>query len=340
MYFDPAPKEKKEDLFNFEEEYLALKRAFKRYNLIAIKGLRRTGKTSLMRVVFNEIEKPKCFIDSRELAPYTPHQTYLYILKKIEESTTSIFEKILGRITEIEVGITLKIEREMLAKVLENINKKSEFYLFIDEVQLLKRARLDEFLAYIVDRYKNIKIVISGSEIGLLDEFLGEEDASPLFGRAKKIIDIKRLTPPQSKQFLQKGFEQAGIKISKEEIAQAVNELDGIIGWLTLYGFYRIEEREALEKVKENASEMVKKEIEAFLKNRAQAKNRYIAILEALSQGAKSWKEIKTYLTIKEGKRIPDIRLATYLKTLRNYGFIEKKGGYRLTDPLIKEALR
>ncbi|MCD6330835.1 MAG: ATP-binding protein, partial [Thermoplasmata archaeon] len=70
MYFDPEPKSKKEDLYNFEKEYKALHNAIKRNErIIVIKGIRRTGKTSLMKVVYNELKNPKAFIDGRIIPP-------------------------------------------------------------------------------------------------------------------------------------------------------------------------------------------------------------------------------------------------------------------------------
>jgi AAA+ ATPase superfamily predicted ATPase len=55
MYFSPQVKEKKEDFFNYELMQEELKKAIadRLVPLIAIYGLRRTGKTSLIRVVLN-----------------------------------------------------------------------------------------------------------------------------------------------------------------------------------------------------------------------------------------------------------------------------------------------
>ncbi len=61
MYFDPEPKNKKEDLYNFEDEYEGLHSAIRRNErIIVIKGVRRTGKTSLMKVVYNELKCRRC----------------------------------------------------------------------------------------------------------------------------------------------------------------------------------------------------------------------------------------------------------------------------------------
>ena len=48
MYFDPAPKTKRKDLYNFDEELRKFIEAIKGSDrLILVTGLRRTGKASL-----------------------------------------------------------------------------------------------------------------------------------------------------------------------------------------------------------------------------------------------------------------------------------------------------
>jgi AAA+ ATPase superfamily predicted ATPase len=52
--------------------------------MIVIKGLRRTGKSSLMRVALNETKVPHIFIDLRLSTPFTPENFYQYFLKELE----------------------------------------------------------------------------------------------------------------------------------------------------------------------------------------------------------------------------------------------------------------
>ncbi|CUX77151.1 hypothetical protein [Thermococcus chitonophagus] len=41
----------------------------------------------------------------------------------------------------------------------------------------------------------------------------------------------------ESYDSLRKGFEELNLEVPEEEIREAVEELDGIVGWLTLYGY-------------------------------------------------------------------------------------------------------
>jgi hypothetical protein len=50
MLFDLEPKSSREDLFDFEAELNSVINGIKNEKITVIKGLRRTGKTSLMKV--------------------------------------------------------------------------------------------------------------------------------------------------------------------------------------------------------------------------------------------------------------------------------------------------
>ena len=153
---------------------------------------------------------------------------------------------------------------------------------------------------------------------------------------------MKRLTRDKASEFLQLGFKEQDMSVPGEEISEVISLLDGIIGWLTSYGYYRLRmtHEEALERVLEEGSQLVKKELENFLAIRQVARTRYLTILKLLTRPLK-WSEIKRGLQIELGQKIADNRLTNYLKELYNYGFIEKtREKYHLADPLIREAVK
>ncbi len=352
MYFSIGPKERKGDFFNFEQEYKELKEAiYGPHRIIVIKGLRRTGKTSLMRVVYNEIKGPKIFIDTREIPEITAKCVNLFMREIFLDyvKKEKILEAIFSYIKSIELGlkVTLRKERPILSKLLIEINEELErkgkkLTIFIDEAQVLKRVGFDRLLAFIYDRLKNFKVILAGSEIGLLDELIGIESGAPLYGRAKKIIEIKRLERDKSVQFLKLGFSQVKKRVSEEEINEVVDKLDGIIGWLTAYGFYSLEKghEEALKKTLTEGSKIIADEIEKFLSNRKIARKRYLSILSLLSIKPLTWTEIERGLTVR-GDKVPESRLSQLLESLQDYGFVEKANGhYKLSDPLIVGAVK
>jgi AAA+ ATPase superfamily predicted ATPase len=76
LFFDPRPKEKKEDLFDRERELERFSDALAYSPLILILGARRMGKTSLMNVALKESCQPYVMIDLRGL-PYNPSRADL-----------------------------------------------------------------------------------------------------------------------------------------------------------------------------------------------------------------------------------------------------------------------
>ena len=69
MLFDIKPKVRRADLFDFDEEFNRLSSLItdRLTRLIVVRGLRRTGKTSLILTVLNELNIPYVFIDIREV---------------------------------------------------------------------------------------------------------------------------------------------------------------------------------------------------------------------------------------------------------------------------------
>lgn len=350
MLFDVQAKEKKEDFYNYSEELGRLKSAIGAgERLMVVKGPRRVGKTSLMKVAFNSLGSPKAWIDARKIfagvqAESVFYEAFMSILRQIK-----VEERLLARIESISLGsIGVGIKAPSPSTAAEEAQRelgkrKTRAVIFIDEAQLLKKYDADRFLAYIYDNMKMVQMIVAGSQVGLLEEFVGRSAESPLFGRAKTEIEMKRLDGRKAAEFLKEGFREARVKVPHGEIEEAIRSLDGLIGWLTYYGHYRMAHphEKALQLVKRDATEITSAEIDAFLALRKGMKARYRMLLKALGQGPLSWEDMKRYLEIKEGKAISDSRMSEYISKLVSYGFVEKANGmYALSDPLMKEALR
>jgi AAA+ ATPase superfamily predicted ATPase len=351
VYFSLEVKTKKEEFFNMESELETLKKEILDQNtrMIVIKGLRRTGKSSLMRVALNETKVPHIFIDLRLSTPFTPENFYQYFSKELEKFLKEkTLKKILSKIKGIEIsGLKLKFKERkinIIAEILEEIGKWSEnkqVVLAIDEAQDLRYMKgFDKILAHVYDYVKGIKILIAGSEVGLLDKVLGiGNPKAPLFGRAFVEINLKKLSKEKSIEFLKIGFEQAGIKVDEEEINKAVSILDGIIGWLTFYGYLRTRGYgDALERAINEGAKLIANEFKQFLEIRQIARRRYIEIMKTLIRPLR-WSEVKRSLRIISN--VSDKQISNYLKELMYYGFIEKRDDlYSISDPLLIEAIR
>jgi AAA+ ATPase superfamily predicted ATPase len=159
-----------------------------------------------------------------------------------------------------------------------------------------------------------------------------------LFGRLREEVLLNPLSRDAAKEFLRRGFEQEGQRVKEEEISDAVEQLDGLVGWLTYYGYLRksLEHGEALMRIKKDAKTLLSKELADFLDRKKGEKRRYILLLKALSLRHMGWQELLQFLQVEEKKRISKSRLKAYLDALMNHGFVVKKEErYRLADPLL-----
>lgn len=324
MYFNPQVKNSRDDFFNFEVIQEELKKAIrdKTTPLIAVYGLRRTGKTSLIRVVLNSLGKKHVWIDSRNISSRDDfHKT---LSDEIDKRKRLKIDKL----TLKGVGLSLNF----MKKGLDYLNRH-KFALVIDEAQLLKRLHLDNSVAFIYDNFPNIKIIISGSESGMLKNFLGKNNArAPLYGRAVFELQTGRLDRESGFTFLKEGAKQTKIDFRDEEIMTAIKELDGIIGWLTKYGWYRLKysPKESLRRTVEEGSALAREE---FVKFTSKAEARYEKIVRSIKGGAR-WEEIKRQV------QISDKQLNFMLRRLIDSGFVEKnEGNYTIADPLLEAAL-
>jgi len=351
MYFSIEPKAKRSDLFGMSYQLDLLKKYLLDADarMIVIKGLRRTGKTSLLNVALNETSIESVKIDVREAPFYNRREFIIFLIKKIKEKDDSLIKKIVEKIA----GIKLKYKEvsiELLFNQEENINlffsnlnselkkENKRLILAFDEAQLLTAINFDFFLASIFDNYKNIKLLLTGSEIGLLDNLLGRLNyEAPLFGRAYLEIEITKIKEEGIRKFLEEGFKQINKKIEFEEMREVIENLDGIMGWATYYGWFRhkgFSHQKALEKVKEEGKGIIKREIENFLSNR-KAKVKYLKLINYIAKGSNTWELLKQAFR-KDNLNVSDSQLNLYLKELINFGFIEKLSEkYFISDPLL-----
>ncbi|MBI2668448.1 ATP-binding protein [Candidatus Woesearchaeota archaeon] len=357
MYFDIKPKSDRKNLFGGEyalnnlSEYLLDDST----RLIIIKGLRRTGKTSLLNVALNELKADSVKIDVRESPYFERKEFFPFLIEQIKQKVEpSFWEKVISKISGGGISykeLTLDFffsKEENVHLFFQNLNqqlkkKNQTLVLAFDEIQLLKAIKFDYFVASAFDNYGQLKFLLTGSEIGLLDKFMGRRDYdSPLYGRACLEVELNRLKEEETKRFLEEGFKQLGKQISFEEIKEVVSQLDGIIGWTTYYGWLRQKgqsHEKSLERVKEEGKVLVKRELDVFLSPR-QAKGKYLKLLKFLARGENEWDLIK-YAFLKEKIKVADSQLGLYLKELSDYSFIEKQAErYLISDPIMLKAVR
>lgn len=351
MFFDITPKVRKEDLFGMDYHL----EQFRSYlldpsvRMIVIKGLRRVGKTSLLNVGLKTTGQQYVRIDVRDAPFHDKKEFMIFLIGKVKESRREDWEKIIRKVAKVGLGyqpFSLELffsQEEKVSSFFENLNlelkkKKEYLILALDEAQLLKKIGFDYFLASVFDNYHHIKIVITGSEIGLVNRFLGKEEyEAPLFGRAHLEITVGKLKEEMAAKFLEAGFAQIHKKIGFMEIRDVIENFDGLIGWVTYYGWYRsknFSHEKAIEKVKEEGKIIIAKEFENFLAPRKSRSN-YVRTVRYLAKGFNTWGLLKQHFQ-KSGIKLSDSQIDLYLKELIEFGFVDKGNEqYFLVDPLL-----
>jgi len=351
MLFDPEPKKRIEDFYDRELELREVLKSLQQEKLIVIQGMRRLGKSSLLNVALTQSKLPSIKLDLREI--YFAHGSvskfYLYRFLSQELSRLSRSYRIsswLKKVQRIKIaGFEIQLDwREggtPLTEILRALDdwastQRKKVVLALDEAQYLRlagRTRYDGLIAWAIDNLDNLVFVLTGSQVGLLQDFLGLEDpSSPLYGRYAKIITLERLSRERAIDFLEKGFREAGVE--PPNLEKVVDTLNGLIGWLTLYGHtYVSEGKVEVEDFLRLASKLAEEESKKIFRG----SERYWAVLKAVASGATKWSEIYDWVALKLGP-IPKSNLTYLLSSLVQYGYLEKTEGERFVvpDPVVK----
>lgn len=361
MLFSIGPKTKPEELFNREKELRELENVVEKDRIIILDGLRRIGKTSLLKVFFHETDHFNTFIDCRNFIKGNTIDSEEFdnaIFEEIrKEIKSTAFRKILSSISGVSIGgIEVNFEKSMnsrnLGTVLNEIDKalqgkNKKFIIAFDEAQYLRfygRGGKDflYLMAYVYDNLKNIVFVLTGSEVGMLFDFLKLDDPDqPLYGRYVTEISLNRFKREQSLEYLKKGLLEIGVESTIEDCSKIVGELDGIVGYLSIFGYeiYRNgpDFKAALEKAMQLSNALVKKEINSLL----QKSQNYGYVLKAIAFGMNRYSKIKKYIEANFGK-IHDSTLSNILNSLVKQNFVDIDyhktiKNYSIADPVIQK---
>ena len=359
MLFDLKPKVNRSDLFDFDQEIDALTKFIKEPStrLIVIKGLRRTGKTSLILSTLNTLNVPYVFIDIREIIR-SRRGLYMLLSNALNDfikryskydalikSIVNVLSLIRGiNVAGLEISIKWGKDRPLLTDIFKGFNMaagdhNTRIIVVIDEAQRLAGSLGVEVwnaIAYAYDFLSSLTFIITGSEVGVLNLILNNPE-SPLFGRGYVEVSTRELTREESIRFLKLGFSETKVMVSDNELNDAVDKLGGIIGWLTYYGYVRSFGGRDLESIINDAVNLAKQELENFLKTRVNGR-RYRVILRSLANDVREWGRLKRTLEDYEGVSISDRVIHEILTTLKNHSIINNN--LEFTDPVVREAAR
>ncbi len=360
MLFDPRPKISRGELYDRERELKVLDELVKRGSpIIIMLGIRRIGKTSILRVFLNETNQPYIYIDARLFEERGFRKELLYKilsdeLNKLRSKWASI-PRYLRVLEGIEIGVAgIRLNwREENLSITDIFTKLDEWssdndktiIIAVDEAQLLRylkggKGRIDftRIISYCYDNLRNLKFIITGSEIGVLKDFLGFNNPnSPLYGRDRDEITVTRFNREKSRDFLGKGFRECGIRPPRSIIEEIIDKVDGIPGWLTYFGYKycRKPDAQIIREVFNEAKIMALNEIKKL------PSKYYVYALKAISTGYSRWKNIKQAVELWVNHPLTNAQTTRILQALLKLSLIEKKGDeYCITDPVTAEAVK
>lgn len=354
MLFDVRPKTSIKDLFGRRAEYLYFKDSIEKgRNFIIITGPRRIGKTSFLYATLNELHKEMgvdhLVIDARAATAINSKYPQRIIATQLFNALNgNLPQRAITKISSLQIGpigVSFSNEQPNIVDLLSALNRSGKRVIIaFDEAQYLRFSNEDltRLFAWVLDTLENVTLVITGSQVGVLESFLRLDDGtSPLFGRYETRIQLPRFNPSESVEFLTRGFKEVGIHVDETELLSTVRTLDGIPGWLVHYGTARVDgmtHEEAVEHVLSKAMTYVMSEFQE-LEGRSPRYRILMKIIAELSEGRgyAKFEAIKGRM-----KNIDDKSLWRYLSKLIDYGFLENMGygEYRIPDPVVYRVFR
>lgn len=330
------------------------------FPITLVLGLRRTGKSSIVKVIMNENRENALwlYLDLRKFET-REYLTYKDIVIELEKAFNSLpkwvkdFIKGLRGISVSGVEVRFnwsgeeKIELSQLFDRLSELGERNgkKVIIVFDESQELRKLKGYNILnpiAYSFDNLKFLRFIFTGSQIGMVYRFLKLKDPeSPLFGRAMTEVVINPFDREKSIEFLRRGFEENNISVKDEILEEVYENVGGIPGWITYYGFNFITERDhkkALKKTIEMGVSSIKEEFDNFLIGREGGKERYYEIMKVCKKGCR-WRDVKTAIEVAEGRKVDDKRVTELIENLVDASFLKKTDDiYEPTDPLIAQV--
>lgn len=367
--FDPGPIRNRSLLFGRDTDYKKLETAINdNSRLIVIVGLRRVGKTSLIKSLVATGSYYYIYVDLRETGvdeELTKHEIMdffrIALEKFLENNVDKTLLSALNKVQGIKIGghaygiggnVTIqKFDHDKLnlSELFTRLNdwatkKNKNILLIVDEAHefsKVKNFNMAKIFAGVYDNYHSIKIILTGSEISLLYKFLDvDNDSSVLYHRELNEIPLKSFDHALSKQFLTTGFQDEGMgPLLSEQLSiidEAAEILRGRVGWLSQFGSACVKDgkcitKEKLYEIRDKIIPTVKKELNTFLK----IKNRenYQTIIEYLANSDSNYYFIEYFVNRSSTKNC----VADLLKN----NFIQKDhdGIYSISDPILKYTL-
>ncbi|GAY25570.1 ATP-binding protein [Desulfurococcaceae archaeon AG1] len=335
--FDPWPKSSREELLGRSSELEELHRAIdKGEGLILVHGIKRIGKTSILRTFTSEV-KGICLEPERAAKSKDLEASFA---KALEDGFQRL-SKIISDVKGVEVvrrsrGVVVRIDSRSLGplwlgNIISEISKKVDrLVVAIDNAENIVSPvsrQLRMLISYSLDNLENVSFILAAPSSIAIHELLGlNERSSPLYGRKPYELGVEKLSREQSLELLSKGFKEQGLKMPREA-EDAVDFFEGIPGWLVYFGRSYLSGK-SFESIVEGAVGIAVKELEELGETK-------ILILKAISQGIRGVRDIQDYLArFGAEMRIAAVEMA--ILKLEKLGILRR---LEIQDPVYRKAI-
>ncbi|MCI4318851.1 MAG: ATP-binding protein [Thermoplasmata archaeon] len=346
--FDLAPKDRPSSLFGRDAELAELVRLIDAGRWVVVLGPRMVGKTSLIKAANRKIRRPAIYVNlwgARGTGGFV--QAFLHGLN----SSGSLFTKLRGAIRRLDGlsvgtrGVSVSAPRRPLRTVWDLLDvigqEAGRSVIEFDEIQEVAAASgsILRMLANVFNSHPGVEFVFTGSRFGVVRALLDPSDDSPLFGRPPATLHLTPFDPTTAVRFLQSGLRESKLRVDPGELERVVGRsLDGLPGWLTLFGNQLTVGRRSVEEAERSTvregRKVVRSELAHFLEGRHAPT--YWPALRILAGGA-SWGELRTGLTVRRGTPVNDNTVGTLLRTLTQAEIIKQDNGrYWIPDPMVR----
>ena len=330
--FDTPPKSDPRFLYGREKELNELVVHLKNKDWTILLGTRRIGKTSLARCAIKKLGYKSIIVDARQGNNFA-----MALVSSLLVSESTLKLKADAHLPGTPLKIGLEYTKRFLNENLDRLlDKTGRLVILVDEVQWFKNPRaVGMLLAHIYDyHYNKVSFIITGSAIGTAKAILDPGPRSALYGRAVSKMDVSRWESQTSINFIKEGCKEKKLKCDESLCLEVEKRLDGIPGWLTLFG-YNYARAGDLEKGLRQTVKEAFKIIEDELENVGKVgigSEKQVEILKVLAKSPERFKDISS------DTGFNDTTLSRHLDTLTRLGYIEKTkdGDYAISDPVLK----
>ena len=341
--FDPQPKDDPRALYGREKELADLTKHLEEGRWVVLLGPRRIGKTSLAKCAVAKLGYDSVVADARHDSDLAHALVSSFASTKKADASISAGIQLPAH---VPFSASFAYSRSFFAQTLDRLlsEKRKRVVVLLDEAQWFKNPRgVVKLLAHMYDyHYRKATLVITGSAVGVMRSITEPDAKSALFGRAITTMEIGRWSPSVSLGFLEEGCSEKKLPYDEGQMSRVVDEIGGIPGWLTLFGYIygtsRLPARErtedALGQTKSEGMKILKEEL-ASVSRIAAGWERQLMLLRQLTSGGKRFTELAAL------SRLPNQVLSRHLAMLQRLRYVEKDEGdrYIITDPILKEFL-